>query len=284
MLNWGDTLNLSPAEPKMSPSPSHHAPLLILFAALALGGCATVPTQATPDPRDPLERLNRSTYAFNDGLDRAIVKPLASGYRKVTPQFVQTGVSNFFSNAEYPVTLANNLLQGKFTAAASDTARFVLNTTFGLGGLLDPATASGLDRNDEDFGQTLGRWGVPPGPYIVVPFLGPYTLRDGIGSFADDFAEPRAYLEDDSTRWTLWAADKFDRRVRLLDADALLERTGDPYAFVRSAYLQRREYLVRDGDVPLEDDTLLEDLEDPEGPEDPEDPTDDAGSSEISPR
>ena len=281
MLNWGDTLNLSPAEPKMSPSPSHHAPLLILFAALALGGCATVPTQATPDPRDPLERLNRSTYAFNDGLDRAIVKPLARGYRKVTPQFVQTGVSNFFSNAEYPVTLANNLLQGKFTAAASDTARFVLNTTFGLGGLLDPATASGLDRNDEDFGQTLGRWGVPPGPYIVVPFLGPYTLRDGIGSFADDFAEPRAYLEDDSTRWTLWAADKFDRRVRLLDADALLERTGDPYAFVRSAYLQRREYLVWDGDVPLEDDTLLEDLEDPE---DPEDPTDDAGSSEISPR
>lgn len=281
MLNWGDTLNLSPAEPKMSPPPSHHAPLLILFAALALGGCATVPTQATPDPRDPLERLNRSTYAFNDGLDRAIVKPLARGYRKVTPQFVQTGVSNFFSNAEHPVTLANNLLQGKFTAAASDTARFVLNTTFGLGGLLDPATASGLDRNDEDFGQTLGRWGVPPGPYIVVPFLGPYTLRDGIGSFADDFAEPRAYLEDDSTRWTLWAADKFDRRVRLLDADALLERTGDPYAFVRSAYLQRREYLVRDGDVPLEDDTLLEDLEDPE---DPEDPTDDAGSSEISPR
>ena len=281
MLNWGDTLNLSPAEPKMSPPPSHHAPLLILFAALALGGCATVPTQATPDPRDPLERLNRSTYAFNDGLDRAIVKPLARGYRKVTPQFVQTGVSNFFSNAEYPVTLANNLLQGKFTAAASDTARFVLNTTFGLGGLLDPATASGLDRNDEDFGQTLGRWGVPPGPYIVVPFLGPYTLRDGIGSFADDFAEPRAYLEDDSTRWTLWAADKFDRRVRLLDADALLERTGDPYAFVRSTYLQRREYLVRDGDVPLEDDTLLEDLEDPE---DPEDPTDDVGSSEISPR
>jgi phospholipid-binding lipoprotein MlaA len=281
MLNSGDTLNLSPAEPKMSPPPSLHAPLLILIAALALGGCVTLPPQATPDPRDPLERLNRGTYAFNDGLDRAIVKPLARGYRKVTPQFVQTGVSNFFSNAEYPVTLANNLLQGKFTAAASDTARFVLNTTFGLGGLLDPATASGLDRNDEDFGQTLGRWGVPPGPYIVVPFLGPYTLRDGIGSFADDFTEPRAYLEDDSTRWTLWAADKFDRRVRLLDADALLERTGDPYAFVRSAYLQRREYLVRDGDMPLEDDAMLEDLEDPV---DPEDPPGDAGSPEISAR
>jgi phospholipid-binding lipoprotein MlaA len=225
----------------------------LLLAALALGGCATLPPNATPDARDPFERLNRGVYAFNDGLDRAVVKPVAQGYRKVTPQFVQTGISNFFSNAKYPVTLANNLLQGKFADAASDTARFALNTTFGLGGLLDPATASGLDRNDEDFGQTLGKWGVPPGPYVVVPFLGPYTVRDGIGSLADDFAEPRAYLEDDSTRWTLWAADKFERRVRLLEADAVLDRTGDPYAFVRSAYLQRREYLVRDGDVPADD-------------------------------
>ena len=224
----------------------------LLGALLGAGGCASVPTAATPDPRDPFEPLNRSVYAFNDGLDRAVLKPAAQGYKKVTPQFVQTGLSNFFSNAKYPVTLVNNLLQGKFAAAASDTARFALNTTFGLGGLLDPATLSGLDRNDEDFGQTLGKWGVPAGPYVVVPFLGPYTVRDGIGSLADDFAEPRAYLEDDSTRWTLWAADKFERRVRLLEADALLERTGDPYAFVRSAYLQRREYLVRDGDVPAE--------------------------------
>ena len=260
MLNLGDTLNLNPAEPNMSPPHSHHTPLLVLLAAFALGGCVTLPTQATPDPRDPLERLNRSTYAFNDGLDRAIFKPVARGSRQVTPRFVQTSVSNFF------------------TAAASDTARFVLNTTFGLGGLLDPATASGLDRNKEDFGQTLGRWGVPPGPYIMVPFLGPSTLRDGLGSFVDDFAEPRAYLEDDSTRWMLWAADKFDRRVRLLDADALLERTGDSYAFVRSAYLQRREYLVRDGDVPLDDEALLEELEDLEAQDAA------AGSSELSAR
>jgi phospholipid-binding lipoprotein MlaA len=247
--------------PRLLSVPLLSVPLLL--AALAVGGCATLPPNATPDARDPFERLNRGVYAFNDGLDRAVVKPVAQGYRKVTPQFVQTGISNFFSNAKYPVTLANNLLQGKFAAAASDTARFALNTTFGLGGLLDPATASGLDRNDEDFGQTLGKWGVPPGPYVVVPFLGPYTVRDGIGSLADDFAEPRAYLEDDSTRWTLWAADKFERRVRLLEADALLERTGDPYAFVRSAYLQRREYLVRDGDVPA-------DVIDPELELDPE--------------
>lgn len=241
--------------PMTAPRPAIARPwaAALLIAALGLGGCATLPEGASADPRDPFEPLNRSVYAFNDGLDRAVLKPAAQGYKKVTPQFVQTGVSNFFSNAKYPVTLVNNLLQGKVGAAASDTARFVLNTTFGLGGLLDPATLSGLDRNDEDFGQTLGKWGVPPGPYLMVPFLGPYSLRDGLGSFVDDFAEPRAYLEDDSTRWTLWAADKFERRVRLLDADTLLERTGDPYAFLRSAYLQRREYLVRDGDVPPEE-------------------------------
>lgn len=225
--------------------------ITLIFAA-TLTGCATVP-EASRDQRDPLESVNRGVYAFNDGIDKAVLRPVARGYKKVVPTPIQTGVSNFFANAKYPVTLVNNLLQGKFTAALSDTARFTLNTTFGLGGLLDPATAAGLDVNDEDFGQTLGKWGVPPGPYLVVPFLGPYTLRDGVGSLADDFAEPRAYIEEDRTRWSLWAADKFERRVRLLEADALLDRAGDPYAFVRSAYLQRREYLVRDGDVPSED-------------------------------
>lgn len=227
-------------------------PLLALALAATLTGCATVP-EASRDTRDPLERVNRSVYAFNDGLDKAVLRPAARGYKAVVPQPVQIGIGNFFANAKYPVTLVNNLLQGKFKAAVSDTARFTLNTTLGLGGILDPATAVGLDVNDEDFGQTLGKWGVPPGPYLVLPLLGPYTLRDGIGSLADDFAEPRAYLEDDSTRWTLWAADRFERRVRLLDADALLDRAGDPYTFVRSAYLQRREFLVRDGDVPAED-------------------------------
>ena len=237
--------------------PSRRLPILAVTLALAaaLTGCATVP-EAARDKRDPLEPLNRGVYAFNDGLDKTVLRPAARGYKAVVPQPLQTGVSNFFSNAKYPVTLVNNLLQGKFKAALSDTARFTLNTTLGLGGLFDPASDVGLDRNDEDFGQTLGKWGVPPGPYLVLPFLGPYTLRDGIGSLADDFAEPRAYLEDDSTRWTLWAADKFERRVRLLEADAVLDRAGDPYTFVRSAYLQRREYLVRDGAVPAEDTDL----------------------------
>lgn len=236
-------------------------PSLVLLPLLALAGCATVPA-ASRDARDPLEPINRTVYAFNDGLDKAVVRPVARGYRAVVPQFVQTGVSNFFHNAKYPVTLVNNVLQGKLKAAASDTARFTLNTTLGLGGLLDLASDAGLDKNDEDFGQTLGKWGVPPGAYVVVPFLGPYTIRDGFGDLADNFSEPRTYLEDDSTRWILWGVDKFDKRVRLLDADTVLERTGDPYAFVRSAYLQRREYLVRDGNMPAEAPEL--EFEDPE--------------------
>lgn len=241
------------------------ASLAVVLTATLLAGCATTSTPRTADPRDPLESLNRASYAFNDSVDKALVRPVARGYKKVVPVWTQTGVSNFFSNARYPITLVNNLLQGKLKAAASDTGRFVLNTTFGLGGLLDPATLSGLARNDEDFGQTLGTWGVPPGPYLMLPILGPYSLRDGLGGLADDFAEPSHYIEDDSTRWGLWLGDRFDRRVRLLEADAVLDRTGDPYAFVRSAYLQRREYLVRDGNVPVDENEFVDPaLEDPE--------------------
>jgi phospholipid-binding lipoprotein MlaA len=122
-----------------------------------------------------------------------------------------------------------------------------------LGGLFDPATDVGLERHDEDFGQTFGTWGIGPGPYFVVPLFGPTTLRDGLGSIADDFAEPRSYLEDDSTRWGLWAGGNFEKRVRLLDTDGVLGRTGDAYAFVRSAYLQRRQFQVSDGNQPAED-------------------------------
>lgn len=238
-------------------------PLLALLTA-----CATLPANYTPDPRDPLERVNRGTFAFNQALDKAVLRPVIRGYKKVTPKFVRTGISNFFSNAEYPVVMVNNLLQAKFGPAANDLGRFLFNSTLGIGGLLDPATAAGFDRNNEDFGQTLGRWGVAPGPYLMVPLLGPYTLRDGIGSLADDFAEPRHYLEDDSTRYTLWAAGQLDRRAGLSETDAIIDRAGDPYAFVRSAYLQRRQYLVTDGaitdELPFEDP-----LEDPLEEEDP---------------
>jgi phospholipid-binding lipoprotein MlaA len=227
-------------------------PLWLAASALVLGGCAT---QAAfrPDPRDPLERVNRATFALNEVLDRAVAKPAARGYRRITPDALERGISNFFSNAAYPTVLVNNLLQGKFVDALTDTGRLLLNTTVGLGGLLDPASDTGLARNDEDFGQTLGRWGLRPGAYLMVPLLGPYTVRDGFGALVDEFSEPRQYLEDDSTRWGLWAGKQLDKRARLLDADTVLDRAGDKYALVRSAYLQRREYLVRDGDVPDED-------------------------------
>jgi phospholipid-binding lipoprotein MlaA len=244
--------------------------LSALAVVLLLSACATTSSTTTNgaarrDQRDPFEKLNRGTFAFNDAVDRAVLRPVARGYRNVTPQFVQTGVTNFFRNAKYPTVIVNDVLQAKFRPAGRDTLRFVFNTTFGLAGLLDPATPAGLERNDEDFGQTLGKWGVHPGPYIMVPLLGPYTLRDGIGSIADQYTEPRHYVQDSTVRWSLWAFEKLDRRARLLDGDVVLDRTGDKYAFVRSAYLQRREYLVRDGDVPAdeppEDDPAADDAD-----------------------
>jgi phospholipid-binding lipoprotein MlaA len=236
-----------------------------LILCVSLVGCATTQPASKPDPRDPWERMNRATYRFNDTFDRAIARPVARGYRRVTPQFVQTGVSNFMDNIGYPIVIVNDVLQGKFRPALSDTGRFVLNTTLGLGGLLDPATAAGLDQNDEDFGQTLGKWGVPPGPYLVLPFIGPSNPRDGIGLVADQFADPRHYIERDVIRYSIQGVRLIDRRARLLDIDQTLREAFDPYAFVRNAYLQRRQYLVTDGEVPEED--LEEEFEDPEAEE-----------------
>jgi phospholipid-binding lipoprotein MlaA len=236
----------------------------LTLALLALSGCASAPP-TKPDARDPFERINRSTFAFNQSLDKAVIRPVLRGYRKITPRVVRTGISNFFANAEYPVVIVNDLLQGKFGPATNDAGRFLLNTTLGIGGLLDPASNAGLDRNNEDFGQTLGHWGVGPGPYVMMPFLGPYTLRDGFGGIADNFAEPRQYLDDRQTRWLLWGASQLNRRAGLTEAEAILDRSGDPYAFVRSAYLQRRQYLVTDGagsdEPPVDEDPALEDPE-----------------------
>lgn len=232
-----------------------------LVLVLSLAGCASLPPNTREDPRDPFERVNRATFTFNEALDRRIAKPIAKGYKRITPDPIETGVSNFFSNAAYPTVLANNLLQGKFKDALGDTGRLLLNTTLGLGGLLDPASAAGLARNDEDFGQTLGRWGVGSGAYVMLPVLGPFTMRDGFGSLLDELTEPRQYLSDDGTRLSLWAAVQLEKRARLLETDALLAQAGDRYVLVRSAYLQRREFLVRDGEMPV-DDSLDEDFDD----------------------
>ena len=210
---------------------------------LLLSGCATLPP-GKRDPRDPWERMNRTTYKFNDALDRAILKPVAKGYVHL-PDPVRTGVNNFFTNLEYPVVIVNDLLQGQIKPFFSDIGRLALNTTLGIGGFLDPATPAGLEKNDRDFGQTLGKWGVPSGPYLVVPFLGSYTVRDGFGTATvDTFANPRNYLPFWPTNVSLWAVRQVDRRSRLLPLDATLQSAYDPYAFIRTAYLQNRDFKV----------------------------------------
>jgi phospholipid-binding lipoprotein MlaA len=226
------------------------AALVTAAMMLSLSGCATTPQAA---PHDPWERFNRGSQRFNDGLDRAVLRPVATGYQKRVPRFVRTGISNLLGHLAFPTTIVNDLLQLKLRATAADIGRFVLNSTLGIGGLLDPATRVGIPRNDEDFGQTLGRWGVPAGPYLVLPLLGPSTLRDTPTQFVDAQTDLRVQLDlKTEERIALGMLTIVDRRAGLLSADATLDSAFDRYAFIRNAWLQRREYLVRDGDVPEE--------------------------------
>jgi phospholipid-binding lipoprotein MlaA len=220
----------------------------LALAALMLAGCATLPS-GKPDPRDPLERFNRSMFVVNDALDRAVARPVAKAYVKVTPRFVRTGIGNVFNNLNTLGTAVNDALQGKMRQAGRDSARFLMNSTLGLGGLFDPASAAGLELNDEDFGQTFGKWGMKPGPYLMLPLLGPTTFRDGFGKLADQFTYPVYWLEDDSTRLIIRGVSLLDMRAGLLDLDEQLDRSYDRYAFVRNAWLQRREFQVTDGDI-----------------------------------
>jgi phospholipid-binding lipoprotein MlaA len=234
---------------------------LVALLSLLMVGCATQPN-ARKDPRDPFEGFNRVSYQVTDAVDRAVLLPTAKAYKAVAPQFVETGVSNFFSNLNQPTVMVNDLLQGKFLASLNDTGRFLMNTTLGIGGLWDPASKVGFDRNDEDFGQTLGKWGAPSGPYLWIPFLGPSSVRDGIGRGADIYTDPTRYVERDAIRYSLDGLNLIDARARRLDLEDTLNQTFDRYAFIRNAYLQQREYAVTDGNVPpppLEDDEPLED-------------------------
>lgn len=238
----------------MNPMPSTLR-LAAALLCLGLAGCAT--TASAPSEADPFERVNRATFTFNQTIDRAVLKPVARGYRRCLPQFIRTGVTNFISNLAYSTTIANDILQLKLMDAVTDTTRLVLNTTFGIGGLFDPASHAGLPRNDEDFGQTLGSWGVPSGPYLVIPFLGPSTLRDAPSLYADYLTDVRHYIADNDIGFAFTGLSIVDRRARLLQVEAAIEGAFDPYAVIRNAYLDRREYQVRDGDV--EEDLGLED-------------------------
>jgi phospholipid-binding lipoprotein MlaA len=224
---------------------------MAMALTLAVAGCATLPN-GKPDSRDRFERFNRSVYKFNTALDHAILRPVARTYVRVTPQPVRTSISNFLGNLAYPVTLVNNFLQGKLHDGMTDAARLLVNSTIGIGGLFDPASGMGLERHQEDFGQTMGWYGMHSGPYLMLPFLGPSTMRDAVGLVPDylllhEIDAVKLFDNNQYVEWSLFAIDAVDRRTQLLDQDPILERTYDPYAFLRNAYLQRRDYLIHDG-------------------------------------
>lgn len=227
-----------------------------LLAALALALLASAcATTSGGDPRDPWESLNRKTYAFNDAVDRAILKPVAQGYVKVTTPFVRVRVNNFFDNIADVGTSLNDFLQGKPREGINDLGRFFVNTVFGGLGLWDVATPLGVEKRDEDFGQTLGVWGVPPGPYFVIPFLGPSTARDAPARAADPSWYYSYAINNDRVYWSLWGLDKVRARANLFKAENVLEEAAlDKYLFVRDTWLQRRRSQVYDGQPPLEKD------------------------------
>ncbi len=216
---------------------------VLLLISLTLGGCAS------NNPKDPFEGFNRSMYSFNDTLDKAVLKPVAKGYKAVLPDRVQKMTHNFFSNIDDIFVTGNNLLQFKFKQAGSSFTRVWVNTIFGVFGLFD--VAHSLEKQNEDFGQTLGHWGVGSGPYLVLPFVGPSSVRDGAGTAVQSYYGVIENIEDIPVRNTLYVTSKVDQRVQLLDVETIIEDTVvDRYSFIRDAYMMRRQSLVHDGDPP----------------------------------
>lgn len=227
--------------------------LLALLSLVLLGGCAST----SKNPNDPLEPLNRAIYQLNDGLDKVVLKPVSTVYKTVLPQVVRTGITNFFNNLYDVLTALNNLLQGKVGDAASDVGRIAINTTVGLAGFIDVATEVGLEKHKEDFGQTLGRWGLTAGPYLQIPFFGPSSFRDGVGSIVDFKMDPIRLIWRNHirTRNSVWGLYVINLRANLLDSTKILDEAAlDPYEFQRDAYLQRRRNLVYDGNPPPQKD------------------------------
>ncbi|MCW8831210.1 MAG: VacJ family lipoprotein [Gammaproteobacteria bacterium] len=235
---------------------------LIISLMIFNVGCTTLEGPENPD--DPFESFNRSMYSFNEKLDEYVMKPVAEGYQAITPDAVDTGVTNFFGNLGDVLTLINDLLQLKIDDAIATSARIAFNSTIGLFGIMDVATDFGLPKHEEDFGQTLGAWGVESGPYLVLPFFGPSNIRDTAGFVADN--TELDYIYDDmsqSDAYSLLALKYIDKRADLLKAKDIVDETApDPYAFIRDAWMQRRKNKVYDGNPPEEDedDLFEEDL------------------------
>lgn len=218
-----------------------------LALAALLAGCAATPMRAD----DPFEPANRVSYKVHEVVDGNFVKPIAQAYVDYTPKPVQKAIGNFFGNIDDVFSVINDFLQGKLDKAGNDMGRVMLNTGFGIGGLIDIASDAGIPKGNEDFGQTLGVWGFPQGPYLFIPLFGPTTVRDGSGSLVRIYLGPIGYLPDVPLRNTLYGLGGLDARASVLGAQKLAEQAAlDPYAFIRRAYLQRRQYLVYDGHPP----------------------------------
>jgi phospholipid-binding lipoprotein MlaA len=223
----------------------------VILALTLAGGCAS--TGEERDPRDPWEGLNRGIYKFNDTFDEYLARPVARTYVRVLHQEIRTRIGNFFSNLQDPLISVNNLLQGKFEDGVNDFARFAFNSTFGLLGIHDVATEWGLEKHNEDFGQTFGRWGAGPGPYLVLPVLGSSTVRDGIGLGIDWTLDPMSEIRPIDLRNSLVVVRGINLRADLLEASRILEEAAlDRYVFQRDAFLQRRRSLIYDGRPPRE--------------------------------
>jgi len=221
------------------------AGLMLVLAS----GCATT----NGDERDPIEGFNRGVYRFNETFDDYVAKPVATAYRKALHVEIRTRVGNFFANVQDIFIGVNNFLQGKFEDGVNDWARFAFNSTFGLLGIHDVASDMGLEKHNEDFGQTFGRWGAPPGPYLILPFLGSSTVRDGAGTAVDWYAAPLAEVRPINLRNSLFVLYLVNLRSELLEASRILEEAAlDKYVFQRDAYLQRRRSLIYDGSPPRE--------------------------------
>jgi phospholipid-binding lipoprotein MlaA len=240
---------------------------LLVIVVVFLAGCASTPTGDDGEPParaeyDPFEPLNRSLYAFNDAVDRVTLKPIARGYKAVIPEFARRGVTNFSRNLFTPRSAINNFLQGKPRPGFSELGRFILNSTIGIGGLFDVAATQGIPVYDEDFGQTLAVWGLPEGPYLFIPILGPNTMLDAVSTPVDIATDPLYHYDNSSVRDKLYVLRLIDLRMRLLTAETLLEDSKDPYLTLRESYLQNRRFQVYDGNPPSteEEDDLFEEF------------------------
>lgn len=240
----------------------NHRRWTVLVLCGLLTACAGTQNRHTDPVVDPWEGYNRKMHAFNMGVDQAILRPLAVGYDRVTPDPLQRGIGNFFRNLRYPVTALNQLLQGKFSELGESTDRFLANTIFGLFGFFDVASRADIPRHEEDFGQTLATWGWTDSRYFVLPLLGPSTIRDGIGRSTWGYVHPlNWYAREEHVYWPL-VADVVQFRATLLPRDEEVKSAYDPYVFIRDAWLQRREFLIHDGDPPEPDyDAYLQELE-----------------------